>query len=468
MSVQIRSGTSGNLADVNANKELQVALNSSASSAGYARVVNSRGLDWDVGEDGLLRVGQKHAVWGDTVEGATLNTNLWTTSTSTMTITQTGGVITLNAGSSTATGTYAILLNNKYFSLYKTFPTIYTFRARVIPKANAVVELGIGAAATTAAPTDGIFFRFDSTGTTCVGVISFGGVEQTTATISTLDSSKYYTFKITHYGDQVRFEIILPGVGTASQTVSYTSTYGITHSNPSPTSATRLQMFTRVYNTGVSPSSAAQLLLGSCAASQLDMASERTWRETAASMARHIDQSPVSTFSQTTQWANTTQPTTGALSNTAALFTTLGGLFIFNAPATSTTDGIIFGFQVPTGFQLVVTEIWIQAVNTGAAVATTATVLEWAAAVNSSAVSLATADGTNTWQPRRVPLGITSWAIAAAVGAAPAQPDIMRNFSTPLVCESGRYFHILVKPLIGTATASQTISGIVGINGYWE
>ena len=87
-------------------------------------------------------------------------------------------------------------------------------------------------------------------------------------------------------------------------------------------------------------------------------------------------------------------------------------------------------------------------------------------AVNSSALTMATADGTNTWQPRRVPLGVHSFAIAAAVGA--KDTDIVRTFDSPVICDSGRFLHIGFKPLAGTATATELFQGIVGLDYTFE
>jgi hypothetical protein len=123
------------------------------------------------------------------------------------------------------------------------------------------------------------------------------------------------------------------------------------------------------------------------------------------------------------------------------------------------TDYALFGFTVPTGVKLIVTGIRIDTLNTGAAVATTATWLSWFAAADAPAVTLAT----NTY---RFPLGNQVFPIAAAIGAQAA--SITQSFNTPLVTHSGRFFHVGVKMPLGTATASQVIRGTVQIEGYFE
>ena len=110
--------------------------------------------------------------------------------------------------------------------------------------------------------------------------------------------------------------------------------------------------------------------------------------------------------------------------------------------------------------------IWIDTMNTGAAVATTATWLQWSLGVGCSAVTLATAEGAAAKAPARLALGNQVFPIAAAIGAQAARIDV--NLDAPLVINAGEYLHIIVKMPLGTATASQVIRGVVGVNGFFE
>jgi hypothetical protein len=467
MSIIIKGGVSGDLADVTASNQLQVALPTTAAPAGYAKIVNPDGDSIYFGNASRLRTGEVQQLFHDPFDLTTLNTNFWTSSTSTMTFAVSGSTLTLNSGSSISASTYCILTSNRYFQQFSEFALGVQIRAKLISQANSVMEFGLGLAATTAAPTDGVFFRVTSSGS-LIGVANFNGTETVTASLLSFSSSDFYTFRIKFYDNQVLFEVGLAGTGQVEQTLVGRSYLGIPVGQSDPTTNSRLPLFMRVYNTASAPSSAPQLLVSSVTAFQDDLSQNRLWGYVKAGMGHGVVQSPVTTYSQTQQWANTTNPTAITPNNTASTaYTTLGGLYSINAPATGTSDLAIFAFQVPTGYQFVITDAWVSSINGGAAVATTSTVLEWAIAVNASAASLATADGTNTWQPRRLGLGVQAWAIAAAIGA--TAPDIVRTFGqAPLICEQGRYIHVLVKPLIGTATASQVIEGIVTINGYWE
>lgn len=167
-----------------------------------------------------------------------------------------------------------------------------------------------------------------------------------------------------------------------------------------------------------------------------------------------------SDLSQTANHANSTSPSSASLSNTAAGYTTLGGRWQFAAPGSAATDFALFAFQVPANFRLIITGITITAINTGAAVATTATILDWSLGIKSTAVSLATASC------RRIPLGTQGFIVGTAIGG--AAPEIARWFEPELVVDDGEFVHVIVQVPLGTATASQVIRGDAMVHGYFE
>ena len=170
---------------------------------------------------------------------------------------------------------------------------------------------------------------------------------------------------------------------------------------------------------------------------------------------------------QTANHANSTSPSNATLSNTAAGYATLGGRFAFAAPAGAATDYALFAYPVPSTHRLVVDSVGISTINTGAAVATTATILDWSIGIEATAVSLATTDsGSTVFAPRRIPLGVQAFLSGAAIGA--MADDLFREFKTPLKIEPGRYLHIIMQTPVGTATGSQVIRGDVTLNGYFE
>lgn len=145
----------------------------------------------------------------------------------------------------------------------------------------------------------------------------------------------------------------------------------------------------------------------------------------------------------------------------------------WNADHTNPDIADVTGLQAApsaagAGKNLVIRGVRIDTMNLGAAVATTATVLQWGLGVGSTAVSLATADSATagTRAPRRLTLGVQSFAIGAAIGSVAAPVDV--NLDAPLYVSAGTFVHVILKMPVGTATASQIIRGTVLINGFWE
>lgn len=166
---------------------------------------------------------------------------------------------------------------------------------------------------------------------------------------------------------------------------------------------------------------------------------------------------------QLANWANSTAPTSATLSNTAAGYTTLGGLWQAAALAGAATDYALFAYAVPAGKRLFVTGVHISpTIVTGAANATTATILQWGLGFNSTAVSLATA----STGPDRVGVGFQSCLAALAIGGQ-IGPAIELSFPTPHVVEAEKYLHVILTIPVCTATSSEVLRGLVGINGYF-
>lgn len=457
-------------AEVDSAGNLLVNLPTDSNVAGKVRMLDASGEDLDVTENNSLRVSLSNVILCDQVDGAAVNTNIWNQASSGMTIAVVSGFITLNSGSAVTASTYAILSSIKFMPLYGTLPLRVTVNAKVtnIPEANATVELGIGTVATNATPTDGAFFRWGPAGQLFC-VINNGGSESSSAALTSViedddgdsislppSQNVIHLFEIEIVEDRVLFYVddIL------------VSTLNVPSGQNYPFNAGRQQIFSRVYTSGSAAAAAPQIAIGQVNVVQQDLNKIKPWQHVLVSLGRGAYQSPVTPFAQTANHANSTSPTSATLSNTAAGYTTLGGRFQFAAVGGAATDFALFAFQVPNGFQLYINDISISCMNTGAIGGLTGTILDWAVAINSSAVSLATVDGAGTWAPRRVPLGMQSFGISAAIGVAAS--DINRRFDTPIVVDSGRFFHVIVQIPAGLATSSQIFRGNVFVNGYQE
>jgi hypothetical protein len=416
--------------------------------------------------DGALQIAEETAFLSDVVEGAAVDTNKWIQTTTTMTIAQANGVITLNASSLTTTATGAMLISHRTLPLLRRSPLVASFRARYSATAsNTIVEMGFGAPATAIAASigNGACWRKDGTGQ-WVPVISINGSEILGTPVSdatvraAMAVADYAIFWVMLEQTRATFQIVnQSGVLISRQVVPLdggSAAQGFT--------VTHLQAMQRVYNSGTA-GAAVQLFLSGTDVYAIDGVLNKSWEQQVIGMGSGGSITSPTAFTQLANYANSAAPATGTPSNTAAGYTTLGGQFQMAAPAGAETDLVLFGFQVPTPYQLYVKRVKISAFNMGAAVATTPTLLQWGLGFNSSAVSLATAA---PYAPMRKAIGAQAIAVGAAIGTMYG-PDCVEWSGFECV-QPGRFFHVILKVPVGTATASQLIRGVCSVEGYFE
>lgn len=475
MSVSIKSGSSGNLATVDANGNLQVVTPTTLTQAGYT-IIAGESHDGSSGAgkivrqarvstDGRLRVGVDQIYWQDTFNHTVQDASAYQHVTATATLAMTGGYLVFNAGNSVASGAVARVQTYKTFPLNAVSALEVGFRLRfaLAPQTNNVAEFGIGFAATTATPTDGVYFKLNSAGT-LVGAININGTETTTAAMPSPVANEVDYYRIVIDQDRVEFYIngvcrgVILGPGT-SAAVAFSRA---------------LPLLMRLYNSAAT-SSAQRMEVSDVLVTARDITLNRTLPVAQAGMCQNsVSQPRGVAAAQTANYANSAAPTSATLSNTTPSYTTLGGQWQFAAVAGAETDYLLFAYQIPAAAaagankSYYITGVRIEAINTGAAVATTASVLQWGMAVGGTAASLATVDSltAGTRAPRRLTLGFQSFPVGAAIGAV-ATP-IERVFGTPLLVESGTFAVIILKCPIGTATASQIIRGACLIEGFYE
>jgi len=406
------------------------------------------------------RIGSLGTTWHNTmfhepVEGATLNSSAWVNTNTTFVTAQTATGINLNNTALTTANAVTTFISLKQFLKTQRTPLAVRFRARISTVANSVAELGFGLPSGTTAIANGAYWQF-TTGGAVQPVLTINGTDITGTNVAgSLTGTNYYTFDIIADDDSVKFTIQDSNTGIVLSEQELTVPLGQSRL----WAVTHLPIFCRVYNGAIAPASAPVFLLTDAYVSALDANRNKPWAHALASMGKTALYSPTA-FTQTQQFANSAAPASATLSNTAAGYTTLGGLFQFAAIAGAATDYLLFSFTVPSPYQLVVTGLSIDAWNTGAAVATTPTLMVWGLGTNGTAANL------NTGNFIRTPIGSQSLPIGAVVGANVQQ--IVRQFQTPVVCEAGRQFAVILRMPIGTATASQIVQGSVSIDGYFE
>lgn len=454
---------SGLGADVDANNQLKVALPVLPANAGYAKMMGKGALTTSPeilqGYDGRTIVGVDNVLFKENVDTTAVNVNRWNTSASVMSISNAGGFIQLGGGLLTPNA-YAVLSTKKSFQLlaHATLVAKFNFVLINADASNVTIEAGLGTVSGNAPlPTDGVFVRLS--GAIARAVTNYNSAE-TVLNLASGRPANAVIHECKIIMDSTTAQFFIDDVLQATVDVGNTQQAALVNNSRQP-------FFMRVF-IGASPASTAPAVwLGNVLITQGHLPQNRSWSETQALNALGAYLQPLVGFGQTPNHANSTSPTSATLSNTVAGYATLGGRFQFAAPAGAATDYALFAFQVPAGHQLKIHSIAISAINTGAAVATTATILDWAVGVDSSAVSLATTDSGSVLGPRRVPLGVQGLVVGAAIGA--QANDLRRDFyAAPLVVNGGNYVHVIVQVPVGTATAGQVIRGDVTIEASYE
>lgn len=422
-----------------------------------------------VTQDGSFQASLPQVLFFDAVEGATVNTDRWISTVTTMTITQAAGLGTLfNAGSSVAT-TVGAMLTSKALMPIIPIGGCLRYRSRLqntTAHANDnLIEVGFGdpAAATNAQLVNGVVLRKNASGQR-QAVVCMNSAEQVGTTVldnndflAAVPVGEYYEVEIQVFIDAAVFWIrTADGTILFYERLDYQGTFG-------NWSTSHLRVMQRTYNVAAT-ATAVQFRSAGTAVDLLDRAGHfKPWGEQMTGQFLDGLTSPLA-FTQSANWTNSGAATTRTLSNTAAAETTPGGILVANATAGAATDYIMFGYTVPTGYNLNVRGIRISApYNAGAAIATTDTLIQYFFATNSTAVSLATASAMRQALPgfHRGPVGLAIGAVYSGADIDVVFPDAIR------VC-SARFFHIGCRIPVGTATASQTINWTVSVRCYFD
>jgi hypothetical protein len=490
LDTNIRGASNGAGANVDADGQLLVRTNGDPAKAGafHSYQVDDPGnrtgtphlSSFEVDEDFRARVGQDSLVDEEWFNYTAQNTGKSAYRNTTATITWSAAGMLLNASGITTTTT------GVSYQAYAEAPLVtattlfgeccLTFPAVTCP-ANVVVDFGCVRFGTSNpyAPADGTFWRMKAGG--LVGVMNVAGVE---TEVPLTDASngdanwapvvnQVHRFIISASKREVEFWIDgeLWGVGETPA------------ANPAPFAGMSVPAFgCRFAITGGAAGAVYQPVVkyygtslgGVQTGDRMSVVGLRT-------MGSYQGLSG-GTMGSLATYPNSTNPTAAAPSNTALtanLPAGLGGQGAVTAAVAAATDGIWGSYQVPAGTiavpgrRLVLRGVMIDLVNLGAAVATTATTIQFSLAFGHTAVSLATAEAAAAKAPRRVALGIATWPVGAAIGAQPQGGRIFADFGDAAVfVNPGEFVALVGKFLVGTATASQVINFVWQPVYGWE
>lgn len=413
---------------------------------------------------GSLSVATHSPLFFPDFESTTLNARQWLAASTTFVPAQTQGAYSLNPTALTTINSVTTLVSVRRFKKMQRVPLQLKVRNRNVLVANSVKDFGFTSNVNAATQIgSGAYFQVTASGV-LQAVVSFNSTDVTIPLVkpaggsllyADLNTAGYYTYDILMDDDEVRFII----QDTEAETIMGEVSLRLPRAQLRLFLDSHPQIFFRLYNTGTAPTAAPLDIYTDVQVVALDGNLNKPWSHTMSSAGFGASVNPL-TGVQASNFTNSTAAVSAALSNTAAGYATLGGFFAFATVVGSATDYALFGFQVPVPYQLIITDITIDTYNDGAAVGTTASNLVWGIGINSTAVSLATAG------MARRNLGNQTFPVAAGIGA--TAPALTRSFQTPLVVESGRFFHIILRLPIGTATATQVIRGNVDIGGYFE
>lgn len=481
---RIEGGTSGNVVEVDAGKNLNVTLPQLDLYAGKAVIMGQQGDGTYTGGvparraprvsgNFRLAVGQDTPIFEYDFTATAQDTGQWKFANTTMAAAQSGGFLQLNSGSITTTTTSVYLQTWKFFPIYLVGGTRIQVSGQfnlAIPT-NQVTEIGTFLGVTgAAAPTDGVFLRFTSAGVT--GVLMFNGVEtavlfDTAIVAAAMGPAQNFVAEIVIYNDTVSFYI-------DSQ---YLGNIDVPGANPMPFITATLPLCLLHRNTGT-VTSPAQFKVGAVSVSQVDANINVPFAHQEALQGLMSSQGTSgNTQGSTALYTNSLAAGAGAAATntTAALGSGLGGQFAVLPTLTAGTDGIISSFQVPAGTvairprTLMITGIRVQGLVT-TVLAGGPVYYAYSLAYGHTTVSLATAEGTSfstnptTKAARRVPIGYETYVVTAPVGT--LGQGVYMAFNSPIAVNPGEFVQLVAKNL-GTVTSSGVICLLVTVDGYW-
>ena len=428
--------------------------------------------------DANLQAGMMTPLLDYAFNGTAQDTSMWFHAFTTMTATQTGGYLTLNAGNIGTTSTGAYMQSKRYFNLTGNAGLRFGMIANInlAAVANETWYAGFGIpASTTAAPTDGVWFQYTSAG--LIGVVSYN---TTVTSTGALPIANPLTIPInTNVYLQIRVHdriVYFLYNGNIIGSISTPAGQG------APFMTDALPAFVQYVNTGVvSGSNFMQLKVASMMVDQLDSNLSKPYSHIQAAKGLQIYQGfQGGTMGTTALYSNSLAPGTGAAmtNTTVALTAGLGGQFTYQPTLAASTDGILQSYQVPAGtINQTPRTFYITGVRIQSVVSATLTggpcIMLYSLAYGHTAFSMATAETgsfvtASTKAPRRIALGLEQFAATAATGAvSTTNSPVYMQFVAPIVVNPGEFIAICAKN-IGTVTSGGTITALVTFDGYAE
>lgn len=437
-------------------------------------------LSPEADNDYRMRVSQDLLLDEEVFNYGAQNTGKHSLSAATTNASWTASGVSITTG--TASGQGCIVKTYANFPNYGTqtlsFDTELAFAAQ--PAANIVYDFGfVGAASVNnAAPTDGAFFRLTSAG--MQGVVSNSGTETPTGIFTGPSNTGTWTYT---NGKNYQYIVYLTAIAAQFWINDGVSGPILMGQVPLPSGQSRMVKSSGLCvgfacrSVGASTSVAGAAIWGSYNVRLGGSNVSSSLAEQGNRIYGSYQGLSGGTMGSLQTYANSTNPTAAVPSNLALqanLPGGFGGQGLVTAQAAAATDGIWCSAQLPAGTvsvpgrRLKVSGVLLDLVNLGAAVATTATTIQFSIAYGHTNVNLGTTESATAKAPRRVALGFATWAVGAAIGQQPQSGPIRLQLQNPIFVNPGEFLALVGKFVVGTATASQTIQFTLTYDMGWE
>jgi len=502
LDVITRGVSSGTGAEVDSNNNAKVNLPTTIAQAGFAQtayVQGGVGRTTRITEEGEQYSSTSRMLYsiGFNNAAATMLTGQFEQTATTMTLAASAGFLRFNSGLVTTATIGAAIRTCRTFTIEDGAALRGKFHIRHTSGsvANKQFDVGFGyagpAAGQGSAMNEFIGFRWTTAGA-LLGILEYStGGAPTTLSVN-INGGVPYSDNVSR-----EYEVIFTD-NAAEFWVNnvYQAQISMAADAGGILKACSYPAYIRAFHTGSSPASAPALDIGDIAVIKIGFEADVPISYRQALMGRHLMQNQTGlTATQGSTFitaASGTAPTAATGSNTATVFTGMGGFFRANGASIVTavhSNVIVSSYQnpsVPTAAgaandcrNLIITDIVINPMMVSGALTTQtgAVNVNWFIAVGSSALSLATTDGAGTTAPgtkapRIFPLPMNdSHAATPAVGTVLTRVGSNQvTLATPLCVHPGEWvvvgFRSLVAP--GAAATAGTYDGSLALSGYWD
>jgi len=480
MSIKLIWESSGNIAEVNASKQLKVVPETDAVTnpwnvGAFKMFTENDGgsVTWtpdikspETDEDFRMRSADEVLLEDETFNYTAQNTGKYTMPSTTMASTFSASGWLTNSGSITTTTTGIILGSYAYFPIFWAHSTYVegkmSFSATSCPS-NTIVYFGTYIRQTqTTAPTDWVYFQMSSSGLQWV-VNSNGSITTTSPMSFTPVSNQVYKCLITISRWLVKFwinDVLYGSIETPTSNwqplLAVSAPINLQHSIIWGAAGWVYQVLLKSWNVSISGTTL-----------YTRYGNSMNW------VLWSYQGLGGGTMGSLATYPNSTQPTAALPSNTALtanLLAWLWGQLIETDTLATGTDWILMSYQVPAGTVAVQgrrlrvggirIDSFVQTALTGGGYNACFSLAFW-----HTAVSLATAEAATTKAARRIALG--AYTVASGAVVTTKLDTIQLTFNNAIYVNPWEFIQ-LVKKKIGTAPSAWQIQYLIYLDYSWE